>query len=451
MVSVKTYLPTAKQIKAAISTPSNGKGREGVYTKIPNSKLFWASLAEVPELDNLYLIVSANLPLLEVRFALGGPASNDRYYLINQAKLPDWKRRAASLKRVLKARFPVLKFKRYQSYLSVQDLPLFIEVYKQTRIKPVDVNEKLLEIYNDSNTAFHSGNSESKLTDTQFDDLRIYLSSNGLIDGDTKVKLDIPKSRKVELKTPLGSLENAFDQNALKLWSKAYPNEDLILTPKIDGISAQINYVKGVLQSANTKGDGYTGEDITELVKAVPDVPKKLKRAVTVSIRCELFMQDTVFAEKYGRDSGRDKPFANPRNLVAGIKNRKTVDQEIAKDISVLGYAILGSTEDKRDQLETLQRGLGFPTVKFVQIKAKELAKTDKVFEDYLKQDFQQDGLVVEVNNAKKRTGYTNGINPKYSIAYKPRESIVEVRVVRVEWNVSKDRYLKPTVYVEAI
>lgn len=455
MPTIKHYdLTSAKLIQLLRNTLSKRlKPPIGQIAKVEESALAYLTLAPYPE-QELYVLASPLRKSLQVRFMVGGSARNDYYHITSfEGKHLDAVKRFASVQsRLLDNEEPFgLKANSSKHYLVTEEFDIFLAIYRATRTpKQSDeqINQYLLKVYKENNDLYHQGTGESAITDYTFDQLRRYLIGEGLVKKGAVGAAPAPGTKKVNLATPLGSLENAFDQNQLSKFFKKYPaNLTMIGTPKIDGISGQIDYKKGVLVSGNTKGDGYVGEDITRLLKAMPKVPKKLKRPVDISIRTELFMENGTFKTKYGKESGRAKPFKNPRNMVAGQKNRNDPDPAIAKDISVLGYSIIGSNKDKDKQLQEI-KDLGFPVVTWDTFKLSSLG--DKAPAALAKNrsgfDFDQDGLVVEINDAKYRNDYVGStINPKFAVAFKADTQTDETEVLSITWNVSKDKYAKPT------
>lgn len=439
----------SRDFKLAKAEEPNGSLRSVEGSKLNYYVLYPHSGSE------LYYMATV-LPLrLETRFMVGGGARNDHFHITCYKQLEKPIARFKNLKTEL---LPLidddiqLKPNKTDHYLSTFDLGVFIAFYKATRLKETtanEVNQYLLKVYNESNDIYHQGTGESKLSDKVFDELRKYLILQSLVKKE-KVGADpVAESRKVDLETPLGSLENAFDQTELKTFFKSFTAvKNFVHTPKIDGISAQVNYVKGVLKGGNTKGNGYVGEDITALLKVIPAVPKKLLKPETVSIRCELFMNNSVFIKKYGITSNRAKKFKTARNMVAGQKNRNTPDVEIAKDIKVLGYEILNKLQDKREQLDEI-KSLGFPVVPYV---LAPLADAKTIYTKFKQADYLQDGSVVEINDKKYRTGFVgSGINPKAGVAFKPETEEAKTTITSVKWTISKDGYFKPTIYFEPV
>jgi len=420
--------------------------------KIQDSSLNYIVLHRLNPTGGLYLIATVLRKRLETRFMIGGVAQNDKFSIgdtLGEASSFAVKQLQSVL--LEDESEPVFTENRANAYLSTFDAEIFNAFYTATRMPAANqteqkTNKYLLELYEKSNNAYNNGTEESTLSDYAFDNLRRYLIGKKLVSSTNVGATPEPTAKKVTLETPLGSLENAFTPEELKVWFKKYPsNETLIGTPKIDGISAQVNYVKGVLKGGNTKGNGYIGEDITALLKVIPDVPKKLNKPETASIRCELFIPDSIFNKKYGQNSGRTKTYKTPRNMMSGLKNRKNPDATIAKDIRILGYSILNSELDKETQLNNL-KSLGFPVVSYFKVTVKEATKAVEKFAGYRKtEDYAMDGAVLELNSNKHRNDYVgSGINPRFAVAFKPDTQEVEATIKKIAYTVTKDRMIIP-------
>jgi NAD-dependent DNA ligase len=461
MAIIKHYDLTATKLNSILKTSLKRRQEYPIQlpAKVEGSALTYLTLAPYPG-QELYVIAAPLRKSLKTRIMVGGHARNDYYHITShEGKSVDAVKRFLPVKSfLLDTEEPITyKVNANKHCLESENFDLFLHIYRATRLpKQSDdqINKYLLQLYNQSNDAYHQGTGESTISDTSFDQLRKYLISEGLIKKETVGAAPAPTSKKVNLKTPLGSLENAFNQDDLSKFFKKYPATlTMIGTPKIDGISGQINYKDGVLINGNTKGDGYVGEDITRLLKVMPAVPKKLKRPQTIQIRTELFMNNSVFKKKYGKDSGREKPYKNPRNMVAGQKNRDIPDPAIGKDILVLGYSIIGSNKDKSAQLQEL-KDLGFPVVNWDTFKLSEITKRAPGFLKANRDghDFDQDGYVVEINDAKYRNDYVgSGINPKFAVAFKADTQTSETEVISISWNISKDKYAKPTAVTKPV
>lgn len=273
----------------------------------------------------------------------------------------------------------------------------------------------------------------SELTDAEYDDLEDrYVELYGELPAiGAPVKLD-----KVKLPYTMGSQNKIKDASVLERWIENHICGSYVVTDKLDGISFLYANTDGT-PNLYTRGDGVYGKNISLFIPHLDLPPIKKGTA----IRGELIMSNARF-EKLWSDQ-----FANARNMVAGITNRKDIHKALA-DVKAIAYELIGKPLPLEDQLIKL-KSLGFSVVPY------------KVFSDidfnvlvrYLnirrsKSKYAIDGLVIQTNERNKRN--TSG-NPDYAFAFKQgsEEDIVTVNVVSVTWNASRLGKLKPIVNIE--
>lgn len=319
----------------------------------------------------------------------------------------------------------------------------------------------LLALYEQANRAYHTGVNESPLSDAEFDDLRDFLIENL---GEThpllkKVGALIESQDRIPLPRQLGSL-NKMRPGGLG-WLDNFKNgEVLIATPKLDGLSILLGYdaLTGFLKEAFTRGDGVEGRSVLRHILHVPSVPKQLNikdptiDCPLIYIRVELFLENSTFEKKFFGE------YKNPRNMVAGVLNRKEPTEKELHDFKVLAYSLVDSRESKSKQLKTL-RTAGMPTVDYVELMIGFItaAQLTEMLERFRKElGVAIDGVVLELNNNTLRAALgfeTNSLNPAYARAFKTSDAEDKqvTRVVDVEWKISKDGFLKPRLVLEPI
>ena len=220
----------------------------------------------------------------------------------------------------------------------------------------------------------------------------------------------------------------------------------LNISAKVDGISCRLQYNKGVLVSASTRGDGSFGEDITDKITFVKNVPQKLTWQLQdrdeVNIRGELVILKDDFASMDG--------FANPRNACAGIMNRKDWSKEDVANVSFIAYTILGDEFTKQEQFSQLLKN-GFKTAWFEDI----LDGIDystivndlktKAEQDF---DYETDGLVICSGWYKNETKY----RPDECKAVKTNQLIATTKLIDIAWEgPTKDGRLVPVAQLEPV
>ena len=234
---------------------------------------------------------------------------------------------------------------------------------------------------------------------------------------------------KFEHKTPMMSLSNAFDQEDLKNFEKKifnYLNERIkfnySVEPKIDGISASLTYVNKKLKYGVSRGDGRTGEIITENLKTIKDIPLEVKHK---DFPNEIEIRGEVFIKKKDFIKIKDK-FANPRNAASGSLRQKDPSETKKIPLNFIAYTF-GYFENnflkyQSDFLINLKKW-GFKINKDNKVITgiEALINFHKKFENKrYNLDYDLDGLVYKVNefDLQKRLGFTSNA-PRWAIAHK--------------------------------
>jgi len=300
--------------------------------------------------------------------------------------------------------------------------------------------KELIEILTKADKAYHlDGN--NILTDNQYDLLKDRLKSlapkNSYF---KKVGFKPPDKVKVKLPYYLGSQDKIKyeDVKELNAWYVKFMNPtEYVISEKLDGISCLIVVDNKGKYKIYTRGDGYYGTDITHIKDYIKSIPKKLPK--NIAVRGELLLSKENW-EKI-KHLG-----VNPRNVVAGIINRKTIDKDILQLVDFVAYELLSEKIDSIIGLEYM-KSIGFKIINNNLIKKvmnnDELLDMLKLFKT--KSLYEIDGIVITHN---KYHPLKDGKNPDYSFAFKSNILLDEVEVIvkDVEWNVSKHKYLKPIV-----
>jgi DNA ligase (NAD+) len=263
--------------------------------------------------------------------------------------------------------------------------------------------------------------------------------------------------KKVEHKIPMLSLGNAFNEADLRDFDRrvrqAVGNVRYVCELKIDGLAVSLRYENGVFVQGATRGDGTTGEDITENLKTIKSIPLRLKRDVTIEVRGEAFMPKHSFEvlNEQKRAKG-EEPFANPRNAAAG--SLRQLDPKIAAsrnlDIFLYSIADVGDTgvTSHSEGLDLLEE-LGFKTNK----ERKVCANIDEVLEyvdSWLEKrphlPYDIDGIVIKVDSLEQQQQLgTTAKSPRWAIAYKfPAEEVV-TQLLDIELSVGRTGVITPT------
>ena len=239
----------------------------------------------------------------------------------------------------------------------------------------------------------------------------------------------------------------------------AAENAEYVVEPKVDGLSVSLEYVDGVFVRGATRGDGITGEDITENLRTVRSLPKTIKDAPPrLIVRGEVYMPRSVFSElNEKREINGEKLFANPRNAAAG--SMRQLDPKIAagRKLELLVFNIQLSEgtqfENHSETLDYLKK-LGFDAVEYEVHSDISgcLSRIDWIGENRDKFDFDIDGAVVKLNSLddRQRMGSTSKA-PRWAVAYKYPPEKKETRVLDIVVQVGRTGVLTPKAVVEPV
>ena len=280
------------------------------------------------------------------------------------------------------------------------------------------------------------------------------------------------KFSKVRHRTPMLSLSNTYNISEIEDFDKRVKkiimseidennDEDLeyILELKLDGLSISLIYENGELVQAVTRGDGQVGEDVTENIREISSIPKKLKEPVSLEVRGEIILPISNFnrINQEREDDGEDV-FANPRNAASGTIRQldKTIVAERGLDC-YLYYLVNAENYGINTHLESIEyiKNLEFQTTgvfeKYTDFT--ELEKSIDKWHDKRKTlDYETDGLVIKVNNFSlyETLGYTTK-SPRWAIAYKFPAEQVKTKLMDVTFQVGRTGVITPVAELEAV
>ena len=263
---------------------------------------------------------------------------------------------------------------------------------------------------------------------------------------------------------PLESLTDVFSSDELyafgermdALISEAY---DYVVEPKIDGLSRSLEYEHGVFVRGATRGDGVTGENVTENLRTVRSLPLRIENAPErLIVRGEVYMAKSVFAELNAEREINEEPLlANPRNAAAG--SMRQLDPKIAasRKLDIICFNMQYSSEGEyRTHAETLDamRAMGFPVVPYTQCtnirdcveRIKQLGETRGEL------PYDMDGAVIKINSLEQRRALGSTAKaPRWAVAYKYPPEKKESRVLDIVVQVGRTGVLTPKVVVEPV
>lgn len=254
---------------------------------------------------------------------------------------------------------------------------------------------------------------------------------------------------------PLYSLQDAFSREELEAFDqrvrKEFPSISYVCELKIDGLSISLTYEKGVLVTGATRGDGSVGEDITENLKRVKDIPLVLPEPVNITVRGECYMPRASFDRvNQIRQENGEPEFANPRNAAAGTLRQLDTKIVAKRNLATFLYQEVSPT-DQSSQEGVLQK---LARLGFVVNQERVLAEDMEQIWDFiqkvaqLREDlpYDIDGIVIKVNDlaVQEELGFTVKA-PKWAVAYKFPAEEKEAKILSVDWTVGRTGVVTPT------
>ncbi|MCK4024696.1 NAD-dependent DNA ligase LigA [Streptococcus iners] len=254
---------------------------------------------------------------------------------------------------------------------------------------------------------------------------------------------------------PLFSLQDAFSREELDAFDqrvrKEFPQATYICELKIDGLSISLTYEAGNLVVGATRGDGSVGENITENLKRVADIPLTLPQAVDITVRGECYMPKASFDRvNQQRQEAGEAEFANPRNAAAGTLRQLDTGVVAQRGLATFLYQE-ASPSEATSQSQVLEKldSLGFVTNHDYQL-ADSMddvwAFIEKMAERREDLPYEIDGIVIKVNDLaiQEELGFTVKA-PRWAVAYKFPAEEKEAQILSVDWTVGRTGVVTPT------
>lgn len=282
------------------------------------------------------------------------------------------------------------------------------------------------------------------------------------------------KFAKVHHTVKMGSLTDVFDYTELRAFIKrvtdslvegGYKREDITFSvePKIDGLSISLEYIRGVLSVGATRGDGIFGENVTDNVRVIDDVPKRLTSPVDITVRGEVYMpRDSFERLNAERELLGEKLWANPRNAAAGSLRRLDSAESAGRGLSIFVFNYQSGTlyEDGHSPEthgETVRRmgELGFKVIPAEICRANAddvIGMIEKIGSSREGLSYGIDGAVVKVNTLEMRRFLGEGTStPKWAVAFKYPPEEKTTRLVDIELQIGRTGVLTPTAVLEPV
>ena len=254
---------------------------------------------------------------------------------------------------------------------------------------------------------------------------------------------------------PLYSLQDAFSREELEAFDarvrKEVAHPTYICELKIDGLSISLTYEKGILLAGATRGDGSIGENITENLKRVKDIPLTLPEELDITVRGECYMPRASFDQvNQARQENGEPEFANPRNAAAGTLRQLDTAVVAKRNLATFLYQEASpSTRDSQEKVLKHLEQLGF-VVNPKRILAESMDEIwnfiQEVGQERDNLPYDIDGVVIKVNDlaGQEELGFTVKA-PKWAVAYKFPAEEKEAQLLSVDWTVGRTGVVTPT------
>jgi len=268
---------------------------------------------------------------------------------------------------------------------------------------------------------------------------------------------------------PLLSLANAFDGDDVELFVQRIldnlgeDNLRFIIEPKIDGLAVNLRYEQGTLTVAATRGDGASGEDVTDNIRTISDIPWHLNNADTalpdvLEVRGEVYMCKTAFAELNQRQHLEGAPpFANPRNAAAGSLRQLDAKVTAKRGLNFFAYGVgLGGRDIAQSQSALLSRlsdfGFAVQQTSIVNNVAALLLHYQQLLEQRSGMPYEIDGVVYKLDDfaLQHRVGSV-ARSPRWAIAHKFPAEEVMTTVKQIIWQVGRTGVITPVADMQPI
>lgn len=266
-------------------------------------------------------------------------------------------------------------------------------------------------------------------------------------------------------KVPMLSLANTYNDTELfdfeRRVKEALPENEkieFVVEPKIDGASVSLNYVDGYLKTAATRGDGVTGEEVTNNIKTIRSIPLRIDPKIIkeyslrdIEIRGEVFMKIKDFLQLNAeRETAGEKLFANPRNSAAGTLKMQDPRIVAKRKLRIFVYSLISFEENLDSQFENLvllkKLGLNVnPEVKLCGSINEALNFCRQLEEKRDQLDYEIDGAVIKVNSLRQqRILGSIAKSPRWAVAFKFKAKQAITTLRSITWNVGRTGTVTP-------
>ena len=323
----------------------------------------------------------------------------------------------------------------------------------------LEMMKGMVSILNEASEAYYNTGNPI-MTDEQFDtrleDLRQFEEETGFILANSPTQRVgakvLTELKEITHSHPMLSLEKCHTVDEI---IKFADNKELVASIKADGLTVSVRYENGILVSAETRGDGYVGSDITEHVKQFLNVPLKIDKKDTYVIDGEAIITDEDFAE-----INKDGEYKNSRNLASGTLSVLDTSLVAKRKIKFFAWDVIEGGGNILSNNLTEAKNLGFEVIPFWingatpnALNPNNLQSNIEYVFDYAKDNgYPCDGVVFKFNDIEygKSLGATSH-HFKNGIAYKSKNEEVETTLRDIDWTLGKTGVITPTAIFDAV
>ena len=320
----------------------------------------------------------------------------------------------------------------------------------------LDIMRGMVSILNDASEAYYNTGNPI-MTDEEFDmrleDLRQFEEETGFILSNSPTQRVgakvLTELNEITHSHPMLSLEKCHTIEELIKFAN---NKELVASIKLDGLTVSIKYENGMLVSAETRGDGYVGSDITEHIKQFKNVPFKINKEGAYIVDGEAIITDEDFVE-----INKDGEYKNSRNLASGTLSVLDTSLVAKRKMRFMVWDVIegGNSNKLKDNLYEAKE-LGFDVVPSwiaTNLHPKNLQDNiDFVFDFAIEEGLPCDGVVFKFNDIEygKSLGATSH-HFKNGVAYKRKDDTYKTKLVNIDWTMGKTGTLTPTAIFEPV
>jgi DNA ligase (NAD+) len=259
----------------------------------------------------------------------------------------------------------------------------------------------------------------------------------------SKIGSDVTEN-KIKLPVFMGSQNKIKTLKELNNWLGKNNNENYLITPKLDGSSALVEYLNGKI-NLYSRGNGLQGKKLNHLIEYL-NLPKL---DININVRGELIVSKTNF-QKF------DSEYSSPRNMVNSLTSNKEVDKNKIKYLDFVVFELYDNTQNLESKLELTEK-FGFKTVLNEKVDYQTITLWDSIKSNFLlkKLNYLRDNYMYNIDgiiltNLKKNKINKDG-NPKYSVAFKSNNYGCITTIKDIEWNISKHGLIIPRIHFEKV